>query len=237
MPSLVQFSSIRSYSIHIGCILSTLVLFGPHWSYLVHSVYFSPLQFYLGYSVLFGLFWSILSTLVLVCPHWSYSVQFDPIQSITSTLDLICPFILIRSPSILFGVNWPTMFYLVSLGLIRSTLFPFSSILSIRSDLFHFIQFGPFVSTLVQFSQFWSIFVDLPKGKRHVYVESTYFKSKFIKKYINLKLITFKILSIIFIVTILLLCHINIVFQTTSVRLNLGESLSKHECYVYKSNL
>ena len=36
-----------------------------------------------------------------------------------------------------------------------------------------------------------------------------------------------------FIIAMLLLSHINVVFQFTSVRLNLSESFSKHEGYEY----
>ena len=46
--------------------------------------------------------------------------------------------------------------------------------------------------------------------------------------YIYLKLVVTKILNIAFIVATLLLSHINIVFQSTLVRINLSESLSKH---------
>jgi len=49
----------------------------------------------------------------------------------------------------------------------------------------------------------------------------------------DLKLVISKILSIVFIITTLLLNHINVAFHTTSIRLNLNESLYKHECYEY----
>ena len=42
-----------------------------------------------------------------------------------------------------------------------------------------------------------------------------------------------KILSIVFIIATLLLSHINIAFQSTSVWLNLSENLSKHKRYKY----
>ena len=51
--------------------------------------------------------------------------------------------------------------------------------------------------------------------------------------YINLKLIISKILSIAFIVVALLLNHINITFQSTSIILNLSESLFTHKGYEY----
>ena len=51
--------------------------------------------------------------------------------------------------------------------------------------------------------------------------------------YIYLKLVIYKILSIAFIIATLLLSHINLAFQSTSVQLNLSKILSKHECYKY----
>ena len=63
--------------------------------------------------------------------------------------------------------------------------------------------------------------------KRYIWIESTYSKYKFIKNNIDLKFAISKIFSIIFIVDTLLLSHINIAFQSTSVRLNLREILSK----------
>ena len=58
--TLVLFVLCWSYwvqSIQIGHILSSSVLFGSHWSYSVHYVYFGPL-----------------------CSFWSYSIHFGPIQ-------------------------------------------------------------------------------------------------------------------------------------------------------------
>ena len=62
-----------------------------------------------------------------------------------------------------------------------------------------------------------------------LWVESAYSKSKFISIYIYiyLKHVISKILSIKFIVVTLLLSHINVAFQSTLVRLNLSQSLSK----------
>ena len=124
-PILSNLSSL----IHFSSITSTFVLVGPHWSYFVH---FSPISFTL---VMFGPF----------CPSWSYLVDIVTIRSITSTLVLIYPFVLIRSA---FGPLYP----------IWSTLFPFSSILSIQSTSFHSVQFGPSISTLVQFGTFYLLF-------------------------------------------------------------------------------
>ena len=51
--------------------------------------------------------------------------------------------------------------------------------------------------------------------------------------YINLKLIMSKTLNIAFIVTTLLLSHIKVAFQSTSVQQFLSESLSKYKGYEY----
>ena len=47
------------------------------------------------------------------------------------------------------------------------------------------------------------------------------------------RLVISKILSIAFIITTLLFSHINVIFQSTSVQLNLSKSLSKHKSYEY----
>ena len=147
----VDFSPHWLYSVHIDPILSTLVLFNPHWSYqsiLFTLVLFNPIY---CYSIHFGFIWSysahigpILSTLVLFSSHWSYSVHFGlicPLQSNLFSFSPLCPFILILSTLVLF---W-------------SILFLFSPILSIRSTLFDLVQhgpFGPLRSILVYFNLF-----------------------------------------------------------------------------------
>ena len=50
-----------------------------------------------------------------------------------------------------------------------------------------------------------------------------------LKIYINLKLVISKIFNIAFIVTTILLSHINVALQFTLVQLNLSESLYKHK--------
>ena len=60
---------------------------------------------------------------------------------------------------------------------------------------------------------------NLLKKKKNIYI--------YIYVYIYLKLIISKILSITFIIITLLLNHINIAFQSTSIQLNLSKSLSK----------
>ena len=58
--------------------------------------------------------------------------------------------------------------------------------------------------------------MQLHNGKGHVWVESTYSKSKFVKKCINIKLVISKILSTLLIIVMVLLNYINVV-QSTSV--------------------
>ena len=124
----------------------------------------------------------------------------------------------------LFSPHWSTLSYSVHCCPIRpcSVHLVFGPIRSIC------VQFGSFVPLwliLVYFSLFLCTYI---------WVESTYSKSKFIYlKNTNLKLIISKILNIVFIVTTLLLSHINVAFQSISIRLNLSESLSKHKSYEY----
>ena len=99
--------------------------------------------------------------------------------------------------------------------------------------LVHFVPFSPFVSTSIYFGPLWFIFMHLNIRKRYIWIESTYSKYKFIKNNIDLKFAISKILSIIFIVDTLLLSHVNVAFQSTSVRLNLREILSKPKNYEY----
>ena len=155
--TLVLFGLHWSYSNHLfspfNPLWSTLDLFGPYgllWSYSAHSIDFGSIR---STVVLFSPsshFGPIQSTLVLFGPIWSYSILFVPIQAIMSTLVLICPFILIQSTLILFGQLRSYTVHIgplcpirVHFGPIRSTLFPFSLILSIRSTsilLYTYIQ-------------------------------------------------------------------------------------------------
>ena len=109
--------------------INSKVLFGPHYSYLVHVGPFCPFWFYL---VHIGSIWSNLST-------WSYLVDIGPIHS----------------TMVLFGPTWSTLFYSVHFGPIWSSLFPFCPIfLFIRSTLFHLVQldhFSLFRSTTIYF--------------------------------------------------------------------------------------
>ena len=130
----IPFSKHWPYSVHIGPILSTLVLLSPHWSYLVH--YLSYSVHYVHFNPL-GPIRSILSTLVLfgpLCPLQSYSVHIGPIRSSMSTSILFGPFLSILSTPFLFGPLQSYSIHLVSI----------SSILSIWSTLFHLVQFSPF---------------------------------------------------------------------------------------------
>ena len=134
-----------------------------------------------------------------------------------------------------FGPNFPICSYSVYIGPLCSFQFTLVQFGPPCFHLVHFYLFGPFVFTLVHFYSLWSIFLYLHIGKRYIWVESIYSKSKFINiyiyiyicMYINLKLVISKILSIIFIVAIFLLSHINVAFQSTSVWLNLSKSFCK----------
>ena len=190
----------------IGSIGSTLflfytsVLFSPHWSFSVYLVHFGP--FY---------------------PLQSYLVNIGPIQSTMVLFGSLCPirfYLFLFSPYVHFGPNMSIHSYLVHVDPSLSTLFPFVHSI-------HFIPFSPFVSTSIYFGPLWFIFMNLNIRKRYVWIESTYSKYKFIKNNIDLKLAISKILSITFIVDTLLLSHINVAFQSTSVRLNSREILSK----------
>ena len=131
----VLFGPIRSCSVHIGLIWSTLILFCPFWSYSVNFVHFVPLQSYSGsYSVHFvhfGPIRIILSTSVLFSPHCSTSVQIGLVRSIRFT----------SVHSFLFSPFGP----------IRSTLFLFIHILSIWSNSVHSNYFGSYWSTSIYF--------------------------------------------------------------------------------------
>ena len=121
-------------------IRSTLVLFGPFWSYLIHMVLisaFSPIQSILSTKVLFSPLGLIQSTSVLQ----AYSVHNGSSRSI---LVLCCP---LQS-------------YSIHIGLIRTLLFTlvlFSSIQSILFTLVHFSPIRPIWSTLVIFGPFFSL--------------------------------------------------------------------------------
>ena len=129
------------YSVHIGPILSTLVLFDPLF----------PLQSYLVTSIYIGSIRSSLSILV----------QLSPIRSILSTsilfrFGLFCP---LQSYSIHLFLFRPPCSYLVHLVL----LYLFGPLCSIWSNSIQSDYFGPFLSTFVQ----------LHNWKRHIWFEST----------------------------------------------------------------
>ena len=151
---LVEFDSIRS-------IMSTLVLIYPVVLIRFTLVPFGPNWSTLSFSDYFG---PIQPTLFLFGPLWSYLVR-----SIMSTLVLIYPFIIIRSYSVYIG----------PLCSIQSTSVLFGLPCS---HSVHFCSYGLFLSTSIHFGSLQSIFVRLHRGKRHIQVESTYSKSKFIKK-------------------------------------------------------
>ena len=138
----------KSYSVHIGPILSNSVIFGQLgpfcslWSYSVYSVQFDPLQSYSSHSVDFGSIWSILSTLVLFgpfCPLWSYSVHVAIISSTSFRPVHVSPIRSSLSTSILFGLIWSHLVYSVHFG-------PFILFRSYFVYLVHFVPFGQFIS-------------------------------------------------------------------------------------------
>ena len=187
--------------------------------YSVHIDPFFPLWFY---SIHLG---PIRSTLVLFGPIFPLS----PIQSILVLFGPLWSYLLLISP------HWSTLSNSINFGPIQSSLFLFGPILSIRYTLFHLCSLWSLQTTSIHFGPLRSIFVHFRTGKKHVQIENTYSKFKFIiyiyiYMYVcmYLKLVISKILSITFTIATLLLSHINIEFQSTSVRLNLSESLSKH---------
>ena len=135
------------------------VLFNPLWFY---SVQIGPIRSILSTSVLFGRYWSSSVHYGPICSYSVHYVHFGPNMSIRSFLVHIAPLCPIQSTSILFGhilfIQF-TLFHLVYLCLLRS----------IRT-------------TSIYFDPLQSILCILYIGKRHVWVQSTYSKSKFILK-------------------------------------------------------
>ena len=125
--------------------------------YLVHVGPFCPLWFYSIHIVLFGLS-PIQSTLVLFGPICSYSVHIGPLYPIQFTL-------------VLFS---PPYSHLVLFLSIQSTFFHLVHLCSLRS-----IQ-----TTSIHLCSLQSNFVHLHIGRRHVQVESTDSKCKYIYIYI-----------------------------------------------------
>ena len=135
-----------------------------------------------SYSIHTGFIWSTLSTkiifdqfsfiqskLVQFCPLQSYSVHIGPIQFILSILVHLSPIQSILSTSA----------FSFHIGPIRSIM---STLVLIYSVLFGvlLVPFSPIWSNLVHFDPLGSFFVHLHNKKIYVWVESTYFKSKFI---------------------------------------------------------
>ena len=147
----VLFGPIRSCSVHIGLIWSTLILFCPFWSYSVHSVYF-------------GIIWSYSVNFVHFVPLQSYSrsysvhfVHFGPIRFILSTSVLFSPHC---STSVQIGLFRSIRSYSVHLVLFGPPCY----------YLFIFCPSGPIQSiqiTSVHIGLLQSIFVYLHNGKRH----------------------------------------------------------------------
>ena len=181
-------------------------------SYLVH---FSPIRSIFSSSVHFGSIWSTFVLLgpigpnwsysfllVLFGSHWSYSIHFGSIRSI---LVLYLSFCLLQLTLVLFSPPWSYLVHMSTLVLIYPLVLFWSYLVHLIPILSYSVHFIPFVSTSVHFYALTG----------YVWIESTFSKSKFITKNIDLKFVISKILSIIFIVAILLLSHINVVFQFT----------------------
>ena len=148
-----------------GHIQSTLALFGPHQScsvILSTLIHFSPIRAIQSIVVLFGPF----------CPLWFYSVHFVHLVLFSLHCSYSVYFGLSRSSlstSVLFRPIWS---YLVHAA--TSVLFDPPCSYSIHPVLFS--PFGPIRSiqiTSFHFGPLQSIFVHLPNGKRHVWVEIT----------------------------------------------------------------
>ena len=141
---------------------STLVLFGPFWSYLIHMVLisaFSPIQSILSTKVLFSPLGLIQSTsvlsaysvhigssrsiLVLFCPLQSYSIHIGPIRTILFTVVLFSPI-----QSILF-----TLVHLSPIRPIWSILVIFGPFCLLQFYSVHYILFSPLCSFLVHFGR------------------------------------------------------------------------------------
>ena len=169
--------------------------------------------------------------LVHIGPFWSMLVHSAHFGSIWSTFVLFSliyplgPIGLLWSYSVLFIPTRSTLVHFVLLSSLWSysiLLFPIWSY-SIWSICVHFGPFRPLQFILVHFSSFLYTCI---QGKDMFRLRVPIVNPIYI--YIYIKLIISKILSITFIVTTPLLSHINITFQSTSVQLNLSESLLKH---------
>ena len=119
-PYLVHIGPILStlyHFVHFGPTRSTLILFDSFFPFWFTSVLFWPFSPFVHFDFIWpklGFFGSILSTL-------AFSFHIGPIQSIVSTLVLICSFVLIQSTLVQFGALFGPLW----------------------SNLVHFVPFGP----------------------------------------------------------------------------------------------
>lgn len=132
------FQVIQSYSVVFGSfqsIRSSLVIFGPHWSYSSIRAY--PIHFgHLFYIGPFGLFWFYS---INFCLLWLNLVYFGPFYSMQSTLVLFGPYSSLCFYSIHLSPFQSIMVLLGPFSLLQSTLIAFCSIQSILST---FVLFG-----------------------------------------------------------------------------------------------
>ena len=168
----IHFNPLRSYSIDIDFVRSTSVLFGPHWSDMVHYSILCSLQSNL---VLFGLLWFYSAHSIHFGPIWSYSVHFSPFWSY---LVHFWPIKLIRSFSVNIGPIWShyIMYNLVLFCPHWSYLFNSIQIGSLCSNSVHV---GPVWSNSVHFDPLWSYSVHIgissiyPNFRFHVSLRAT----------------------------------------------------------------
>ena len=129
-------------------------------------------------SVLFGTFnplWFYSVHFGSVCPLWSYLVWFGPIRSILSTSVLFGPLVLIRSYPVHFVPIWSYV------------------------HLVHFVPLGPFGSHRFILVHLYLFLCTYIMRKYMFGLKTPNINPILFKKYINLKLVISKILSIAFI--------------------------------------
>ena len=136
--------------------------FCPVWFYSVHSVLYSPLQFYSVHIQ------SILSTLVLFDSIQFYSVHFGLIRPTLVLFGLLWfysvhLFYLVHS--VHFSPMWPTSITIQS-NVVHSVLF--------CSLLFHLVLFYP----LLGFLYFFLLFLGIETGPRNMFMEREVVRDK-----------------------------------------------------------
>ena len=164
-----------------------------------YSVHIGSIRSTLVHSAHFGSIWS---TLVLFGPYWSnlctwfHLVDIGPIQS----------YLFLLSP------HWSNLSYSIHFGPPYSHSVLFCPLSPLWSICVHFDPFRPLHFTLVHFGPFLYTCI---QGKHMFRLRALILNTNFIYLLLLLlyiKLVISKILSIAFIITKLLLSHINIAF-------------------------